>query len=125
MIVEKKEENKISKNLSRKMDYTQSQKMMIFILVMTLNGLASLFTELLPEVEIGPIDLSISYMAFVTIILVVLFHPLYATLGASDGANIYGDLLLGDFSGLREVQGFLQTTIAMYIEGLLVKNPLR
>jgi len=124
MIVEKKEENKMSKNLSRKMEYTQSQKMMIFILAMSLNGLASLFTELLPEFEIGPIDLSISYMAFVPIILVVLFHPLYAALGASVGAIIFGDLLLGDFSGLGEVEGFLQITIAMYIAGLLVKNPL-
>lgn len=124
MIVEKKEENKMSKNLSRKMEYTQSQKMMIFILAMSLNGLASLFTELLPEFEIGPIDLSISYMAFVPIILVVLFHPLYAALGASVGAIIFGDLLLGDFSGLGEVEGFLQITMAMYIAGLLVKNPL-
>ena len=114
----------MSKNLSRKMEYTQSQKMMIFILAMSLNGLASLFTELLPEFEIGPIDLSISYMAFVPIILVVLFHPLYAALGASVGAIIFGDLLLGDFSGLGEVEGFLQITIAMYIAGLLVKNPL-
>src|SRR5699024_2866257 len=123
MIVEKKEENKMSKNLSRKMEYTQSQKMMIFILAMSLNGLASLFTELLPEFEIGPIDLSISYMAFVPIILVILFHPLYAALGASIGAIIFGDLLLGDFSGLGEVEGFLQITLAMYIAGLLVRNP--
>lgn len=114
----------MSKSFSKKMEYTQSQKMMIFILAMSLNGLANLFTELLPEFEIGPIDLSISYMAFVPIVLVVLFHPLYAALGASVGAIIFGDLLLGDFSGLGEVEGFLQITIAMYIAGLLVKDPL-
>src|SRR5699024_8620837 len=124
MIVEKKEENKMSKNLSRKMEYTQSQKMMIFILAMSLNGLASLFTELLPEFEIGPIDLSISYMAFVPIILVVLFHQLYAALGASVGAIIFRDLLLGDFSGLGEVERFLKSIIVKNIEGLLVKNTL-
>src|SRR5690625_1101600 len=103
--------------------YTQSQKMMVFILAMSLNGLANLFTELLPEFEIGPVDLSISYMAFVPVILVILFHPLYAALGASIGAIIFGDLLLGDFSGLGEVEGFLQITLAMYIAGLLVRDP--
>ena len=107
----------------KKTAYTQSQKMMIFILAMSLNGLANLFTELLPEFEIGPVDLSISYMAFVPVILVILFHPLYAALGASIGAIIFGDLLLGDFSGLGEVEGFLQITLAMYIAGLLVRDP--
>lgn len=106
------------------MEYTQSQKMMIFILAMSLNGLANLFSELLPEFEIGPIDLSISYMAFVPVILVILFHPLYAALGASVGAIIFGDLLLGDFSGIGEIEGFLQITLAMYIGGLLVRDPM-
>ena len=113
----------MSESLVKNTAYTQSQKMMIFILAMSLNGLANLFTELLPEFEIGPIDLSISYMAFVPIILVILFHPLYAALGASIGAIIFGDLLLGDFSGLGEVEGFLQITLAMYIAGLLVRDP--
>src|SRR5699024_857971 len=113
-----------SNKLKREMEYTQSQKMMIFILAMSLNGLANLFSELLPEFEIGPIDLSISYMAFVPVILVILFHPLYAALGASVGAIIFGDLLLGDFSGIGEIEGFLQITLAMYIGGLLVRDPM-
>lgn len=112
----------MSKNLGMKTEYTQSQKMMIFILAMSLNGLANLFTELLPEFEIGPIDISISYPAFIPILLVILFHPLYAALGASVGAIIFGDLLLGDFGGLGEVEGFLQITLAMYIAGLLVRD---
>lgn len=114
----------MSNRLKEKMEYTQSQKMMIFILAMSLNGLANLFTELLPKFEIGPIDISISYMAFVPVILVILFHPLYAALGASVGAIIFGDLLLGDFSGIGEVEGFLQITLAMYIAGLLVRDPM-
>lgn len=114
----------MSNKLKREMEYTQSQKMMIFILAMSLNGLANLFSELLPEFEIGPIDLSISYMAFVPVILVILFHPLYAALGASVGAIIFGDLLLGDFSGIGEIEGFLQITLAMYIGGLLVRDPM-
>ncbi|HLR69419.1 MAG TPA: cell division protein FtsQ [Virgibacillus sp.] len=114
----------MSNKLKREMEYTQSQKMMIFILAMSLNGLANLFSELLPEFEIGPIDLSISYMAFVPVTLVILFHPFYAALGASVGAIIFGDLLLGDFSGIGEVEGFLQITLAMYIGGLLVRDPM-
>ncbi|GAA4073107.1 cell division protein FtsQ [Amphibacillus indicireducens] len=110
-------------NSLERTEYTQSQKMMIFILAMSLNGLANLFTELLPEFEIGPIDISISYPAFIPVILVILFHPLYAALGASVGAIIFGDLLLGDFGGLGEVEGFLQITLAMYIAGLLVRDP--
>src|SRR5699024_482511 len=51
------------------------------------------------------------------------FHPLYAALGASIGAIMFGELLLGDFSGLGEVEGFLQITLAMYIAGLLVRDP--
>lgn len=113
----------MSERLVQNTSYTQSQKMMIFILAMSLNGLANLFTELLPEFEIGPVDLSISYMAFVPLTLVILFHPLYAALGASIGAIIFGDLLLGDFGGLGEVEGFLQITLAMYIAGLLVRDP--
>src|SRR5699024_5660448 len=97
--------------------------MMIFILAMSLNGVANLFTELLPAFDIGPVDFCISYMACRPIILVILLHPLYAALGASIGAIIFGDLLLGDFSGLGEVEGFLQITLAMYIAGLLVKDP--
>ena len=113
----------MSEHLMNKTAYTQAQKMMIFILAMSLNGLANLFTELLPEFEIGPVDISIKYMAFVPVILVILFHPLYAALGASVGGIIFGSLLLGDFSGLGEVEGFLQITLAMYIAGLLVRDP--
>src|SRR5699024_5749762 len=97
--------------------------MMIFILSMSLNGLANLFTELLPAFIIGPVDFSISYIAYVLFILDILFHQLYFALGASIGAIIFGDLLLGDFSVLGEVEGFLQITLAMYIAGLLVKDP--
>lgn len=113
----------MSESLVKKTGYTQSQKMMIFILAMSLYGLADLFTELLPEFQIGPVDLSIKYMVFVPIILVILFHPLYAALGSSVGSIIFGSLLLGDFSGLGEVEGFLQFTLAMYIAGLLVRDP--
>ncbi|MDG5472036.1 cell division protein FtsQ [Jeotgalibacillus sp. ET6] len=102
---------------------TQSQKMMIFILAMSLFGLANLFTELLPEFTFGPVELSVSYFAFIPLTLCILFNPLYAALGASVGEIIFGDLLMGDFSGLGELEGFIEFTLAMYIAGLLVKDP--
>lgn len=107
---------------SMRNEYTQSQKMMVFILSMSLFGLANLFTELLPEFTLGPIELSISYLAFIPLTLVMLFNPLYAAFGASVGEIIFGDLLLGDFGGLGELEGFIQFTLAMYIAGLLVTN---
>ncbi|KGP73774.1 hypothetical protein [Pontibacillus yanchengensis] len=107
--------------LSRE-EYSQSQKMMIFILAMSLFGLANLFTELLPEFVLGPVEISVSYLAFIPLSLVMLFHPLYAAVGASVGEIIFGDLLLGDFGGLGELEGFIEFTLAMYIAGLLVTN---
>lgn len=106
----------------KRTEYTQSQKMMVFILSMSLFGLANLFTELLPEFTFGPIELSISYLAFIPLTLVMLFNPLYAAFGASVGEIIFGDLLLGDFGGLGELEGFIEFTLAMYIAGLLVTN---
>lgn len=118
-----KEETIVSNKLPNRDAYTQSQKMMIFILAMSLYGLASLFTELLPEFQLGPIDISISYLAFIPLILVILFHPLYAAIGASVGDIIFGKLLLGDFSGIGEVEGFIEFSLAMYVAGLLVRDP--
>ncbi|KIL51122.1 cell division protein FtsQ [Jeotgalibacillus campisalis] len=58
---------------------------MIFILAMSLFGLANLFTGLLPGLTFGPVELSVSYFAFIPLTLCVLFNPLYAALGASVG----------------------------------------
>ncbi len=109
-------------NVERKL--TQSQKMMVFVLSMALFGLSKMITEILPSNEIGPIEFSVSYFAFIPLILCVLFHPLYAALGASVGKIIFADLLMGDFSGIGELEGFIQLTVGMYVAGLIVKNPL-
>lgn len=109
-------------NVERKL--TQSQKMMVFVLSMALFGLSKMITEILPSNEIGPIEFSVSYFAFIPLILCVLFHPLYAALGASVGKIIFADVLMGDFSGIGELEGFIQLTVGMYVAGLIVKNPL-
>lgn len=103
---------------------TQSQKMMVFVLSMALFGMSKMITELLPSNEIGPIEFSISYFAFIPLILAALFHPLYVALGASVGNIIFAGLLMGDFGGVGEIEGFIEFTLAIYIAGLLVRNPL-
>ncbi|MGL4821143.1 MAG: cell division protein FtsQ, partial [Bacilli bacterium] len=103
---------------------TQSQKMMVFILSMSMFGVADIVTEIIPEIWIGPIDISIAYFAFIPLTLAILFDPVPAAVGAALGEIVFSDLLLGDFSGLGEMEGFLQLSIAMIIAGSVVKNPL-
>ena len=38
---------------------TQSQKMMVFVLSMSLYGLATLFTELIPSFQVGIVEFSV------------------------------------------------------------------
>ena len=103
---------------------TQSQKMMIFILSMSLYGLSNMFTELIPSVQLGVIELSVEYFAFIPLTLCILFHPLYAAIGASLGEIIFGELMLGQFGGIGEIEKFITFSLGMYIAGLLVRNPL-
>ncbi|TDQ41115.1 cell division protein FtsQ [Aureibacillus halotolerans] len=110
--------------LQQEHSLTQAQKTMVFILAMTLFGLSKMITEILPQNEIGPIEFSVSYFAFIPLILVSLFHPLYVAVGASVGKIIFAGLLMGDFGGIGEIEGFIELTLAMYIAGLLVRNPL-
>ncbi len=102
---------------------TQSQKMMVFILSMSLYGLSNMITELIPEFRIGPIELSVEYFAFIPLTLCILFHPLYAAVGASLGEIVFGEIMLGQFGGLGELEKFLAFSLAMYIAGTLVRDP--
>ncbi|WP_018249106.1 hypothetical protein [Orenia marismortui] len=111
------------KTNSKKRVLTQSQKTMVFILSMALFGMADLITEIVPEFAIGPIEFSVSYFAFIPLVLCILFEPLYAALGACFGEVIFADLLMGDFGGLGELEGFIELAIGLYIAGLLVKDP--
>ena len=97
---------------------------MVFILSMSLYGLSNMFTELLPSVQLGPIELSVEYFAFIPLTLCILFHPLYAAIGASLGEIIFGELMLGQFGGIGEIEKFITFSLGMYIAGILVRNPL-
>ncbi|MFJ7667175.1 cell division protein FtsQ [Lysinibacillus sp. NPDC097195] len=110
--------------IQRPYQLTQSQKMMVFILSMSLYGLSNMFTELIPSVQLGFIELSVEYFAFIPLTLCILFHPFYAAIGASLGEIIFGELMLGQFGGIGEVEKFITFSLGMYIAGILVRNPL-
>lgn len=111
--------------LNKSFALTQSQKMMIFILSMSLYGLSNMFTELIPSFQIGPIELQIDCFAFIPLTLCMVFHPVYAAIGAATGEIIFGELMLGQFGGIGEVEKFILFSLGMIIGGLLVRNPKR
>ncbi len=51
---------------------TQSQKLMIFVLTMSLYGLATLFTELIPKFQVGIVEFSVEYFLFIPLVLAIL-----------------------------------------------------
>lgn len=102
---------------------TQSQKMMVFILSMSLYGLSNMITDLVPSAYLGPIEFSIEYFAFIPLTLCILFHPLYAAIGASLGEVIFGEIMLGQFGGFGELEKFIAFSLAMYIAGTFVRDP--
>lgn len=99
------------------------QKLMIFVLSMSLFGLSNIILEIIPDVSLGPVDVSVSYFVFIPLTMAALFSPFWAALGAPLGEIVFTDLLMGDFSGLAEVEGYIQMFLAIYIAGSLVRNP--
>lgn len=99
------------------------QKLMVFVLSMSLFGLSNIVLEIIPDISIGPVDISVSYFVFVPLVMVALFSPFWAALGAPLGEIVFTDLLMGDFSGLAEIEGFIQMSLALYIAGTLIRNP--
>ena len=100
------------------------QNLMVFVLSMALFGLSNIILEVIPDITIGPVDFSVSYFVFVPITLAALVNPFWVALGAPLGEIVFTDLLMGDFSGLAEVEGFIQMFLAIYIAGSLIRNPL-
>lgn len=102
---------------------TQSQKLMVFVLTMSLYGLATLFTELIPKFQVGIVEFSVEYFLFIPLVLAMLFDPLSAALGAATGELVFSEIMLGQFGGLGELEKFITVTIGVYIAGRLVRNP--
>ena len=102
---------------------TQSQKLMIFVLTMSLYGLATVFTELIPKFQVGLVEFSVEYFLFIPLTLSMLFDPLSAALGAATGELVFSEIMLGQFGGLGELEKFITVTIGVYIAGRMVKDP--
>lgn len=100
------------------------QNLMVFVLSMALFGLSNILLEVIPDVTVGPVDLSVSYFVFVPLTLAALVSPFWVALGAPLGEIVFTDLLMGDFSGLAEIEGFIQMFLAIYIAGSVIRNPL-
>ena len=103
--------------------YTQSQKLMTFVLSMSLYGLATLISELIPSVQVGIVEFSVEFFLFIPLTLAMLFDPLSAALGAATGELVFSEIMLGQFGGIGELEKFLTVTIALYIAGTLVRDP--
>lgn len=102
---------------------TQSQKLMVFVLTMSLYGLATLITELIPSFQVGIVEFSVEYFLFIPLVLGMLFDPISAALGAATGELVFSEIMLGQFGGLGELEKFVTVTIGVYIAGRLVRNP--
>ncbi|HBO62019.1 MAG TPA: cell division protein FtsQ [Olsenella sp.] len=103
--------------------YTQSQKLMTFVLSMSLYGLATLISELIPSVQVGVVEFSVEFFLFIPLTIAMLFDPLSAALGAATGELVFSEIMLGQFGGIGELEKFLTVTIALYVAGSLVKDP--
>ena len=106
-----------------KSGYTQSQKLMTFVLSMSLYGLATLISELIPSVQVGIVEFSVEFFLFIPLTLTMLFDPLSAALGAATGELVFSEIMLGQFGGIGELEKFLTVTIALYVAGSLVRDP--
>lgn len=110
-------------NLDQRYRLTDQQKMMVFILSMSLFGMATMISELLPEFQIGFVEFQVEYFLFIPLTLAILFHPLHAATGAAVGRIIFGEIMLGQFEALGEIESFLALVLSLYIAGIIVRDP--
>jgi hypothetical protein len=111
-------------SMIQKKNMTQAQKLMVFVLTMSIYGIATMFTELIPEFQVGVVEFSVEYFLFIPLTLAMLLDPLSAALGAATGELVFSEIMLGQFGGLGEVEKFITVTIGVYIAGRMVKDPL-
>lgn len=109
--------------MTKRESTTQSQKLMVFVLTMSLYGLATLFTELIPSIQVGIVEFSVEYFLFIPLVLAMLFDPMSAALGAATGELVFSEIMLGQFGGLGELEKFITVTIGVYIAGRMVRDP--
>jgi hypothetical protein len=101
----------------------QSKVTMAFILMLALSGLENLVAEIIPELEIGPLEIGISSFFFVPLVLAILFNNWWVALAAPIGELIFADLVLGEFGGLGEFEEVVLFTIGLMVAAFIARNP--
>ncbi|MFW5900779.1 MAG: hypothetical protein ACOCTH_03300 [Halodesulfurarchaeum sp.] len=97
--------------------------MMVFILVMSLHGLQSMITELLPEFTVAGLGVEIGPFWFVAMSVVLLFRSFWACLAIPVGGIVFGEILIGDFSALGAVEGLIVITTSWFFVMSLITDP--
>src|SRR5699024_2502194 len=102
---------------------SSSQKLMILVLSMTHYGVGDIVASVLPEISVGPLELGVSYFSFIAVVLAALLNPVWVALRAPLGELVSSAMLLGAFAGLSELEGYLETALAIYVAGVIVRDP--
>jgi hypothetical protein len=100
----------------------QAKMIMIFILVLSISGLQNLIVELIPEPEIGLLEVGISTFWFIPLALCILFNNWWAAFAVPLGEIVFADLVLGEFGGLGEFEEVILKAVALFIAGWLIKD---
>jgi len=101
----------------------QAKVTMAFILMLALSGLENLVAEIIPELEIGPLEIGISSFFFVPLVLAILFNNWWVALAAPIGELIFADLVLGEFGGLGEFEEVVLFTIGLMVAAFIARDP--
>lgn len=96
--------------------------MMAFILIMSLHGLQSMISELLPSIS-GVLDVQIGPFWFVAMSVVFLFRSFWACLAIPVGITVFGEILIGDFNALGTVEGLIVITTSWFFAMSLITDP--
>lgn len=104
-------------------ELNQSQKMTVFTLSMILFGLSSMIAKLLPSLNFGPFTLSAEYLAFIPLIMCIVFHPLYAAFGAAAGQLVVNGFIFSQIGGIDGLEKSISLFLALFVAGMLVKDP--
>lgn len=95
----------------------------MFIFVISLSGLQYAITEVLPEFDVGPLEVGVGDFIFIPIVLVLLFRTFWAALAVPMGEVIFEDILLGDFNGLGVMEDLLLVSTCFFFAALLFQDP--
>ena len=101
----------------------RTQKMIVLGVAFGLYAVSILVAEWLPPLFMGPFELSMEYALFLPLILCIFFHPLYAATGAALAELLIGSMILGHFEGFMMIGRVIALFAALWIGGMMVKNP--